>query len=149
MENPKNQNNSFSRNHTIGTRNINIKTIKNIFINFPITIYSFKFILYLLFFYNAKIQPFFHTAKYLKLKNVKYKNFFDNTTQSKTPYFSRQFNFIEIIFDITKKQKFFRPPKFPVLIDVKAFLISLTLNFTLQRHEIFLNLPKISSANKC
>ena len=121
MENPKSQNNSFSRNHIIGTRNINIKTIKNIFINFPITIFSFKFILYLLFFYNAKIQPFFHTAKYLKLKNVKYKNFFDNTTQSKTPYFSRQFNFIEIIFDITKKQKFFRPPKFPVLIDVKAF----------------------------
>ena len=107
---PKNQNNSFSRNHTIGTRNINIKTIKNIFINFPITIFSFKFIIYLLFFYNAKIQPFFHTAKYLKLKNVKHKNFFDNTTQS-------------------------RPPISHVN------LISLTLNFTLQRHKIFLDRP--------
>ena len=111
MENPKNQNNSFSRNHTIGTRNINIKTIKNIFINFPITIFSFKFILYLLFFYNAKIQPFFHTAKYLKLKNVKYKNFFDNTTQSKTPYFSRQFNLIDIKFHIATTRNFFKLTK--------------------------------------
>ena len=142
MENPKNQNNSFSRNHTIGTRNINIKTIKNIFINLPITIFSFKFILYLLFFYNAKIQPFFHTAKYLKLKNVKYKNFFDNTTQSKTPYFSRQFNFIEIIFDITKKQKFFRPPKFPVLIDVKAFFNLIDIKFHIATTRNFFKLTK-------
>lgn len=57
---PKNQNNSFSRNHTIGTRNINIKTIKNILINLPI-IFSFKYYYYL--FYIAKIQLFSDTAK--------------------------------------------------------------------------------------
>ncbi len=45
-EKPKSQNNSFSRNHTIGTRNINIKTAKNIFIKLPITIFSFTMQIY-------------------------------------------------------------------------------------------------------
>ena len=84
-ENPKSQNNSFIRSHTIGTRNINIKMIKNIFINLSITIFSFKLFIISSFFYNAKVRLFFHTTKYFTLKNVKYKNFFDNTTQSRNP----------------------------------------------------------------
>ena len=94
-ENPKSQNNSFSRSHTIGTRNINIKMIKNIFINLSITIFSFKLFIISSFFYNAKVRLFFHTTKYFTLKNLKYKNFFDNTTQNRT-HPSSNFNFNEI-----------------------------------------------------
>ena len=72
MEKPNNQNNSFSRSHTIGTRNINIKTIKNIFINLPITIFSFKplslllFKILIIFFYTFAcwIITTYHTSRY-------------------------------------------------------------------------------------
>ena len=62
--------------------------------------------------------------------------------RAEPPYFSRQFNFIEIIFDITKKQKFFRPPKFPVLIDVKAFFNLIDIKFHIATTQNFFRLTK-------
>lgn len=42
---PKSQNNSFSKSHTIGTSNINIKTIMKAFIKFAIIYFTLSYIM--------------------------------------------------------------------------------------------------------
>ena len=125
---PKNQNNSFSRNHTIGTRNINIKTIKNILINLPIT-FSFKYYYYL--FYIAKIQLFPDTAKIfcwlflLKILNDKCSK---TTCATRCSYLSNVIEIKTSILPITKSRKNFLFPNHFCKNMLRCFLMSMRLS---------------------